>query len=79
MFRKPQLLIHNGKDVEKLEIDKGAGHLANFLYSCIDDMKLAVIGLGKTAINQLNTDDLVSVDRELANALKIGYAGEPNP
>lgn len=73
----PQLLIHNGKDVEKLDIDKGAQHLANFLYSCIDDMKLAAISLGKTSLNQINKEDLVAVDRELAGVLAIGYAGEP--
>jgi len=74
----PQLLIHNGKDVEKLDIEEGAMHLANFLNSCIDDMKLAVIGLGKTAFNQLNKDDLVCVEKDLAQALRIGYAGEAN-
>lgn len=74
----PQLLIHNGRDVEKLDIEKGATHLANFLNSCIDDMKLAVIGLGKTAFNQLNKDDLVCVDKDLAQALRIGYAGDAN-
>lgn len=75
----PQLLIHNGKDVEKLDIDQGAEHLANFLASCIDDMKLAAIALGKTGLNQINRDDLFSVDKELARVLDIGYAGDPNP
>ena len=73
----PQLFIHNGKMVEQLDIEKGAEHLANFLNSCINDMKLAVIGLGKTAFNQLDRNDLVSVDKELARVLGIGYAGEP--
>lgn len=75
----PQLLIHGGSMVEQLDIDKGAQHLANFLNSCIEDMKLAVIGLGKTAFNQLDKNDLVSVDKELARVLRIGYAGDSNP
>ncbi len=74
----PQLFIHNGKMTEQLDIEKGATHLANFLHSCIEDMKLAVIGLGKSAFKQLTKSDLVSVDKELARVLDIAYAGEAN-
>ncbi|MFT9487860.1 FMN-binding glutamate synthase family protein [Tepidibacillus infernus] len=75
----PQLLLHTGKMIDKLDIEEGAKHLANFLNSSIEDMKLAVIGLGKTAFSQLSRNDLVSVNKDLANALNIGYSGEPNP
>jgi len=76
-YTPPQLFLHNGKLTEELDIDQGAKNLANFLQSSIEEMKLAVISLGKTAFSQLDRSDLVAVNRDLAYSLRIGFAGDP--
>lgn len=60
---------------DKLDIDKAAGHLSNFLSSSIMEMKLAVQALGKSAFNTLDRSDLVCVDKELADFSGVRYAG----
>ncbi|MDP4145928.1 MAG: FMN-binding glutamate synthase family protein [Bacillota bacterium] len=76
-YPSPQLVMYSGKFVDKLDIDRGAETLANFLNSSVEEMKLALIGMGKDNISQLNSQDLVSVDKHLAEALGIDYAGNP--
>ncbi|MGE5404505.1 MAG: FMN-binding glutamate synthase family protein, partial [Candidatus Saccharibacteria bacterium] len=72
----PQLALYSGKHNDKLDIDQAAQHLANFLKSCTTEMQLAVQALGKNAINELNRDDLVTTNPELADFLGIRYALE---
>lgn len=71
-----QLALYNGKMTDKLDVDKAAHHLTNFLKSCTAEMKLAVQALGKNALRELNRDDLVAVDKELAECIGIRYAGQ---
>lgn len=71
----PQLALYDGKMTDKLDVDKGAYHLANFLKSCTAEMQLAVQAVGKTAFKELNRDDLVTVDKDLADFMSIRYAG----
>jgi hypothetical protein len=59
---------------DKVDIDKAAEHLANFLASCTEEMKLAVQAVGKNACNELGRGDLVTVDRDLADFAGIRYA-----
>lgn len=69
-----QLALYNGSLTDELDIEKAAQNLTNFLNSCIAEMKLAVQATGKNAIKDLNRDDLVTVDKELAEFLSIRYA-----
>lgn len=71
-----QLAIHNGAHADSLDVDKAAENLSNFLTSCVQEMKLAVQAVGKNSIKELNKEDLVTVDKELAEILDIRYAGE---
>lgn len=71
----PQLILYDGSLKDKLNVDLAAKSLANFLQSCIAEMQLAAQSLGKNALQELNGDDLVSVDRDIAEALGIRYAG----
>ncbi|VBB07007.1 aldolase-type tim barrel [Lucifera butyrica] len=71
----PQLALYDGRLTDKLDVDKAAAHLANFLRSCTAEMQLAVQAVGKTAMNELNRQDLVTVDYDLAEFAKIRYAG----
>lgn len=73
----PQLALYIGKLNDQLDIDKAALHLANFLKSSVTEMKLAVQATGKNAIKELDRNDLVTVDRDLAEFLKIRYAASP--
>lgn len=67
--------LYQGKFKEDLDVEKGAEHLAKFLKSCTEEMKLAAFSLGKTDLSQVNREDLVCVDRDLAWTLGIDYAG----
>jgi methylamine---glutamate N-methyltransferase subunit C len=73
----PQLALYTGKLKEDFDIDEGVRTLTHFLKSCDEEMKLAMVAMGKTSLNQLGRSDLVSVDKDLAEALAIGYAGTP--
>ena len=73
----PQLILYDGTLKDELDVDRAAQCLANFLQSCIAEMRLAAQALGKNAVNEINSDDLVSVDRELSESLRIRYAGTP--
>lgn len=69
-----QLALYGGSLTDKLDIDKAAENLTNFLNSCVSEMKLVVQATGKNAIKDLNKDDLVTVDKELSKFLSIRYA-----
>lgn len=71
----PQLPLYLGKFKEHLDVEKGAEHLAKFLKSCVEEMKLVCYALGKTDLAQLDRSDLVCVDRDLAEVLGVQYAG----
>jgi glutamate synthase domain-containing protein 2 len=73
----PQLLLYLGKFTEHLDVEKGAEHLAKFLKSCVEEMKLVCYALGKSDLTQLDRSDLVCTDRELAQVLGVDYAGWP--
>lgn len=69
-----QLALYKGKMNDKLDIDSAAHHLTNFLASCTAEMKLAVQAMGKHSVKELTREDLVAVDRELAEFAGIRYA-----
>ncbi|MFZ5945806.1 MAG: FMN-binding glutamate synthase family protein [Bacillota bacterium] len=73
----PQIPLYLGKFKEDLNVEEGAEHLAKFLKSCVEEMKLVCYALAKTDLAQLNRNDLVSIDRNLAEDLGIDYAGLP--
>jgi methylamine---glutamate N-methyltransferase subunit C len=72
----PQLALYQGKMNDKLDVDEAAKHLANFLQSCVAEMRLAVQAIGKTALKELNRDDLVTVDKDIAEFANIRYAAK---
>lgn len=72
-----QVPLYLGKFKEDLDVEEGAEHLAKFLKSCVEEMKLTAYALGKTDLAQFNRNDLVTVDRDLSEVLQIDYAGFP--
>lgn len=71
----PQIALYDGKLKDMLDIDIAAAHLANFLKSCTVEMQLAVQAVGKQALRQLAREDLVTVEKDLAEFIGIRYAG----
>ncbi len=69
--------LYQGKFKEDLNVEKAAEHLAKFLKSCTEEMKLAAYALGRTGLSQVGRKDSVCVDRDLAWTLGIDYAGIP--
>lgn len=72
-----QLVVYNGKLSDDLDVEKGAKNLSNFLNSCVEEMKLALIAMGKTDFSQLSIKDLVTTDKNISDSFGISYAGFP--
>ena len=66
-----QLLWNNGKYKNKFNPKDGANHLANFLRSCTEEMRISARALGKTALRDVSSDDLFATDEEAANIADI--------
>lgn len=75
----PQIALYIGKLKDELDVDKAATNLANFLFSCVAEMKLAVQAIGKNSIKELDRSDLVATDKNLAQFLGIRDASTPRP
>lgn len=73
-----QLALYNGSLAESFDIEEGGRHLANFLLSCQEEMKMALQAMGKSKVQELGREDLVCLDSELARNLNIGFAGAPS-
>ncbi|OPX88523.1 MAG: Glutamate synthase (NADPH) large chain [Pelotomaculum sp. PtaB.Bin104] len=71
----PQSVLYLGKFKGDLNIEKGAEHLAKFLKSCVEEMKLAAYALGRTDLAQISRENLVCTDRDLARFLEVDFAG----
>lgn len=71
-----QLALYKGRMTDKLDIDKAARSLFNFLKSCTAEMKHAAQALSKQALSELGPADLVTVDKDLAEFIGIRYAGQ---
>lgn len=72
-----QLALYQGQDKDRLDVDKAAQSLYNFLMSCREEMMLACQAMGKTRLTHLSREDLVTVDRDLAEFIGIRYAASP--
>ena len=70
-----QMALYTGRYADRLDVDKAAKSLANFFSSCVAEMKLAIQAIGKKSTSELTRDDLVTVDRDLAEFAGIRYAG----
>lgn len=73
-----QLVFNTGTLREKLDVQKSAQSLANYLLSCSDEMKLLAAALGHNHINRLSRADLCTTDPQLAKLLGIGFSGQPS-
>ena len=72
-----QLALYQGKLIDEFDPQEGTDNLFKFLKSCVEEMQLTALTLGKTDLKQLKRSDLVTVDDKLSEVLQIDYAGFP--
>jgi glutamate synthase domain-containing protein 2 len=72
-FAPHQLGAYSGKLKDQFDLEEGATNLANFLKSCTEEMKGALQVMGKHNLQQLNRNDLVTMDKDLAEFMGIRY------
>jgi glutamate synthase domain-containing protein 2 len=74
-FEPPtQVAWATGQMQKKLKVEKAAADLAKFLTACNLEIKEAIKALGKTALSQVNKDDLVALDPETAAIAQVDLA-----
>ncbi len=69
-----QLALYTGVFKEELEVEEAAEHLAKFIHSCVEEMKMACYAIGKDSFYAVNRSDLCSLDKDLANLCRIRWA-----
>jgi glutamate synthase domain-containing protein 2 len=69
-----QLAYYSGSYADEFNVDDGAKYLENFLESCSEEMKLAIRALGKHALREVNTNDLVAMDEWTGKVTKVRLA-----
>lgn len=88
-FEPPvEVVYYQGRRSQEFDAEKGARHLANYLLACIEEMKEGARALGKTALRDVNKNDLLALDERTAlvtgvrpgwdqtSALKSGSGGK---
>lgn len=69
-----QLALYTGRLKDKLDIDKAAAGLNNYLQSCIDEMVLGMVALGKYSFPELNRSDLCALTPQVADITGVELA-----
>lgn len=72
-YPPPQLALYDGKLKDEFNVEEGARDLANFLLSCAAEMTSAVQVIGKKGTSELNREDLMTLNKELAEFAGIRY------
>jgi glutamate synthase domain-containing protein 2 len=72
-----QLVYYSGKHKDKFDPVQASIHLANFLHSCMEEIKIAVRALGKSSIKEVNKTDLVALDDLTSKVTGIRTAYDP--
>ena len=71
-----QAALYGGKMAEKFNPVEGGKSLGNYLISCTEEIKEGVRALGKRALHEVNTADLVSLDEQTSAITGIPLAYE---
>ncbi|MCR1832989.1 FMN-binding glutamate synthase family protein [Oceanobacillus caeni] len=74
-FEPPtQIAWNQGKFKDQFKQEDGAKTAENFLTSSVEEMKMALRGMGKRSLNELSKKDLVSYDAHIAKMVGIPYS-----
>jgi glutamate synthase domain-containing protein 2 len=66
-----QLVLYNGQFADQLDVEMAAKHVALFLKSSVEEMKLVAIALGKKRLLDVDKQDLVAMDPISAEIAEI--------
>lgn len=76
-FEPPTQLVYDaGSLSHKFDVEKGALYLANFLSSCVDEMRECVRALGKTALSEVGREDMYALDERTAKITGVPFIGD---
>lgn len=70
----PEIAYYHGKKSGKFNIDKGAKSLARFLHATVYEMEEAVKALGKTSTKEVSKEDIVTINKDVAEIAGIDLA-----
>lgn len=74
-FEPPtSLVVYNAKMTDKLDVERGARNLFNFMNAAVREMELVCYTLGKTSLSDVSKSDLCSLDPFLAKATGVDLA-----
>lgn len=74
-FEPPtDLVVYQAKMTDKLDVDRGATNVTNYLNASVREMELVCYSLGKTSLSDISTEDLTALDPFLARALEVEFA-----
>lgn len=71
-----QFAFYPGKLKDELDVDKSANSLENFFTSFVEEMKVAVLALGKDSLQKVGYEDLVSLNELTSKVTKVPLAYE---
>ncbi|MFT4414295.1 FMN-binding glutamate synthase family protein [Fredinandcohnia humi] len=73
-FEPPtDLVVYNAKATEKLDINRSATNLFNYLNAATQEMCLACYSLGKTSLSDVSKSDLCSLDPFISRAIGVDF------
>lgn len=71
-FEPPtDLVVYNAKMTDKLDVEKSATNLFNFLNASVREMELICYTTGKTSLSDLSKSDLCTMDPFLSRAIGV--------
>ncbi len=75
-----QMYLYPGKYTDRLNSTEAANNLANYLKASVQEMEMAARLLGKSALRDITTDNLVALKTDVAEAtgLKLAYGSFRN-
>lgn len=77
-FEPPSETIWStGSENETFDVEQGATFGYNYLQACKEEMEVALRALGKTSLQQVSANDLVSYDKTVAEMANIQYTFKP--
>lgn len=72
-----ELLFYPGSLTEEFNEQEAAIYLKNFFTSFVEEMKVAILALGKTSLCQVGVEDLAALDDETSKVTRIPLVSEP--
>jgi len=71
-FEPPtSLVVYNAKATERLDIDRSATNVVNFLNAAVKEMELVSYSLGRSSLSEINAQDLCCIDPFIAKAVGV--------